>query len=122
MWKMRYDSARVFHPIESWSKLSSANVNAFDGTVERFKSSTALRRFQPMSLRVACSASSWYTHDEQTSSRRRSGNIFTGSIVQALVTRTDGLEGGCDHIRALEMPRSHMDSIRWRFAFHFGSC
>jgi hypothetical protein len=121
VWKMHYDYARVLHPIESWRKLSSANANAFDEAVECVKASTALRSFQPRSLRVARYASSWYTHDEQTNGRRRSGNIFQGSVVQALVNRTDGVEKGGGQIQELETPRSHMDfhSVAFRVSFWF---
>jgi hypothetical protein len=62
-----------------------------------------------------------YTHLEQTDARRRSGNIFPGSIVQALVTRIDGLERGGEQIRELETPMSHMDfhSAAFRVSFWF---
>jgi hypothetical protein len=121
VWKMHYDPARVFHLDESWRKLSSSNVNAFDEAVKCVKASTAQRTFQPLSLRVACYASSWYTHLEQTDARRRSGNIFPGSIVQALVTRIEGLERGGEQIRELETPMSHMDfhSVAFRVSFWF---
>jgi hypothetical protein len=85
VWKLHYEPSRDFHLKESWRKLSSANVKAFDEAVECVKYSTKLRRFQPKSLRVACYDSSWCTYQEKTNDRRRSGNIFPGSIVRALV-------------------------------------
>jgi hypothetical protein len=57
VWKLHYEPAKYAHLNESWRKLSSANVKAFDEAVECVKSSTELRSFQPKSLRVACYAS-----------------------------------------------------------------
>jgi hypothetical protein len=121
VWKLHYEPARVYHLNESWRKLSSANVKAFDEAVECVKASTELRSFQPVSLRVACYASSWCTYQEQMNGRRRFGNIFPGSIVQALVNRIDGLERGEDQIRELETPRSQSDfhSVSFQVSFWF---
>ena len=114
-------SLEVYTPQRKLEELSSANVKAFDEAVECVKASTELRSFQPISLRVACYASSWCTYQEQTNDRRRSGNIFPGSIVQALVNRIDGLEGDVDQIRELETPRSQLDfhSVAFHVSFWF---
>mgnify|MGYP003438799006 FL=1 len=121
VWKLHYEPARDLHLNESWRKLSCANVKAFDEAVDCVKSSTELRSFQPKSLRVACYASSWCTYQEKTNDRRRSGNIFPGSIVQALVNRSDGLEGDGYQIRELETPRSQLDfhSAAFHVSFWF---
>jgi hypothetical protein len=73
VWKLHHEPARDLQLDESWSKLSSSNVKAFDEAVECVKSSTELRSFHSKSLRVACYASSWCTYQEMTNDRRRSG-------------------------------------------------
>jgi hypothetical protein len=79
------------------------------------------KKLQPKSLRVACYASSWCTYQEKTNDGRRSGNIFIGSIIQALVNRIDGLEGDGDQIRELGTPRSQLDfhSMAFHVSFWF---
>jgi hypothetical protein len=109
VWKLHYEPGRDLHLSESWRKLSCANVKAFDEAVELVKSSTELRSFEPKSFRVACYASSWCTYQKRKNDRRRSGNIFTGSIIKALVNRSDGLKGDGDQFREFEIPRSKLN-------------
>jgi hypothetical protein len=122
VWKFHYEPARGLHLVESWRKLGFANVKAFDEAVDCVKSSTELRSFQPKSLRVACYDSSWCTYQEKKNDRRRSDNVFPCSIIQALVNRSDGLEGDEDQIRELKHQDYNWISIRWLFMLHSGLC
>jgi hypothetical protein len=128
VWKMQFEDVKLTDTFECWRALSPDNINAFKDAVKRIRCSTRPMSFEPVSLRVAKYACSWYALIEEmqggksvADSRRRFGDIIPGSVVQALVAGDNDLGRDTDEVRELQTPKSGQDlhSTSFRVTFWF---
>jgi hypothetical protein len=98
--------------------LTSANKKTFSKAIDLISSSVERTSFEPTSLRIAFYASSWHIYATQKVTRRYFGDIYPGSVVQALVTDHAELQN-VEEVIELDTPGSKIDfhSVRFQVSF-----
>jgi hypothetical protein len=125
-WRVMFEKANSPGDVVPWRQLCTENRNAFMDAVTSIQSSALQKSFDPGSLRIAEYASSWNTNLERveglnsvTESRRRYGNIYPASVVQALVAEVGDPDCGGYEVAELSTPESDADfhSLIFRVSF-----